>query len=477
MISVALGGAFDDHSYALGLGLLLALVTVAVCRQLSLRRATPVLLHNLSWAGALLVYSLNWIAYVDITTRAWVLLTSGIATFNVGCLVAYRPKEARVRSRDTAGQHHVRSPLTAHLAGWPMTGAFFLGFALYLHAIAVTFGLAALFNDPNGVRAAQGDVGFLGAFPLPARLLYFLGPLLLVGLCNAELVGSPIKKKVRVPLILLIAGALALSLGRTLLLTGIGWELAVLIVRSKDTAPRRFARRKSRRGRRVVAAFGVAIAAVATFQGVAVFTGKSSGGDPRVQAYVRGPLVGSAFTSGYFYATAGLPAWSNLVDGQRREDVGPYYGAAMLSPILKAVPLAKTPNSISPFTPIPFEINVYTWLETFYQDFGDVGVVLMPFIAGLLIGLASRRRATTAAGVLFQSLAVGLLVWVPFINRYVATYTWEWLGILAFVAHSSLARNRRIRRATTSARGPSSEYLIARTSFSQRDARPPARAL
>lgn len=122
----------SDYTFALLFAIALVFLTVSY-RRLVLAGPNPVLAHNVSWAVALAIYSLHWVAYTDVSTSAWVAIVSGILSFNVGALL---PIGLRMQKRTRLG-------LTPSSLTWATTVLpvlFAIGAILYLRACCFDHG-------------------------------------------------------------------------------------------------------------------------------------------------------------------------------------------------------------------------------------------------------------------------------------------------------------------------------------------------
>jgi hypothetical protein len=107
-----------------------------------------------------------------------VILLSGLASFNFGVfiwnqLVKFRAKRSAICLASGRGI----ATLTAR-ALVILLLLYKIEFAVYLVHIANLFGLATMFTDPTSIRSFIGEP-YLASVPLPARILLYLGPVIL----------------------------------------------------------------------------------------------------------------------------------------------------------------------------------------------------------------------------------------------------------------------------------------------------------
>jgi oligosaccharide repeat unit polymerase len=414
------------QTFALLLVLGLVVLTAAI-RAIVPDVPSPVLFHNAAWGTALAIYGLGWIKFIDVPNSAWLLIVAAIVAFNIGSLIP-----ATLVKRAAPDSSLVeRRPIPGATVVLPVL--FALGVALYLQAVASQFGLDALLSNAASVRSLQGSNDFIASFPLYGRLLYQLGPLVFVLYANPALSGIRVSRPTRALVLVLTVIALGLSLARTLLFVTFAWQIAVLYLYPKQPGPLRV--RWWGRLRLTV----IVIAALLAFQVIAGATGKTSSTDPRIQPYVSGPVRGSSATSIFVYGSGGIPAFGNLQAG--RPEGGWTYGASTLLPVFKTFGLPAPPE-VSPFTKVPFPYNAYTWLEPYYRDFGPAGVVVLPFLMGLLIAGLCANALRSSRLLLIAGLMLGLVLWAPFVNKFISNFTWEYILVLLVMRFAAPRRQR-----------------------------------
>lgn len=412
--------------------LVAAVVLGASCYAPSLRgrgrAALPLRIHNAAWAVALVLYGLPLIDYVAPSPRAWLLLYGGILSFNVGATVCL----SRI---DVLPTDRIAGPHRSRLLEWGLPLLFFVGVVLYLGAVAKVFGLRELLTSPGTVRSQQDNPAFLAAYTVPSRILYGLGPLCLMTYALPSVSGIRPRPVQRSFVLIVCFVGMAMSLGRSLLLVSIVWTVMAAVL---SPSRKRVAARVAtwRRHRRRIAIAGV-VAGLALFQFGAVVLGKTGESNPAVQDHVSPLLQGSVVTSVVVYLTGGIPSFALLVDDGpanplRASDDGPFLGSVVVTPLSKVLGWA-IPDEVRPFTRNPIPHNAYTYLDAFWLDFREPGVVLLPVLFGFGLTLLLAKRSRSREGMMARAILAGLLLWVPFSFTFGSTYTWASLGFLGVV--------------------------------------------
>lgn len=412
----------SDHAieFAAALGLICVTATIGLFRR---RQPNPVLFHNAAWIGSFTLLSLGWVDYIPIGGSAWLIILAGILAFNLGALtpsIFERPKSQIVPVRiDIPGAQTI-VPLL-----------FLVGFAWYLLNLSSVFGLSNVIFHPGSVRSTQFTTDYVTSFALPGRLLYSLGPLVVVTYACPWLVNIRVSKFRRAAVLVATVIAMSLSLGRTYIFISLVWTTSCYFIYQPQglvQLKNRVLARRTKFRRRLVIVFG-AVLAIASFQLLAAELGKTEGNNGYILPYTSWPLTASPFTSVYVYSTGGVPAFASEVAGsspiEGPPDPSGKLGWATFYPFVKSIPGWEAAPLIRPFNGIPFAFNAYTWFDPLYRDFGFVGVLVGPYALGTLVALLIVRKRRTAEGALFSGLLLTVTLFAPFISKFNDPAIWD----------------------------------------------------
>lgn len=436
------------------------LLTLALCLvgTSPTSRLRPALLHNLAWSIGAGVVASGLLGYVDVGVPAWALIVTSIVLVNVGIALAVgRSPSFSPMSRDDAG-------LVGLLPLWQfkvLVILYAVGVVGYLGTISDLFGISVLISDPAAIRSAT-EVSYLVELPLYAKLLYYLGPLCLVLGVYSQYVDGLHGKAWRIPLILLIAASQLLTLQRTNLFVALVWFAGLLVIGIYPNRQNRISGRTTNRasqgptstGRRAAVILMIGVVGVATFQGLAAALGKTGFENQAFSRSIDPRLRQNNLVSPMFYASSGLPAFSELTSSDidryppdRAIVFGTYnpqtWGAATFSGPNRLLPYQRRWNEVAPFTAVPQSTNVYTWLEPWYRDFREFGVMGFSVVVGMLIGATVRRRKRNVEWQLLAGLLVGLTLLATFVNRYATVMSlviYLAIGVLALANRNRVAQ-------------------------------------
>jgi hypothetical protein len=413
----------SDELFSVLLALTLATSTIALA-HLSSDLARLAILHNLAWSACLFTYGIGLVAYRDVATRAWFLITASIVAFNIGLLVG-GGGPGRVGVGRDAGGRATRFRGVDHV----LPVLYLVGLVAYLHTVANAFGLSSLVYGAQEVRSNTT----IDEFPLVLRLGYFLGPILIVGYLLPGVSGTRLSRANRFAAIVLVSLGLASSLSRTLMFVSLVWAGTLLLLSKKADVLRMV---MSRRG---IALF---VAALVAFQGLAFVTGKTGREDPRLQPYVSSALQGSALTSAVTYLSGGPAAFSALCcdtapivksELGRLEGDGAVVARYTLLPLWKTLGQAASGTEVASSALVPFPHNAFTWIEPYYRDFGEVGVIVFPFMIGVIIASLARQVVRKPRYLPLLSLLVAITAWAPFVNKFISSFTWEYVLLMGIL--------------------------------------------
>ncbi|MEE6388552.1 O-antigen polymerase [Microbacterium paraoxydans] len=388
------------------------------------RRAfLPVAVHNGVWAVTLTLVASGLIAYHRASLAAWGVLVVGLVFFSIGAWGGAALGSRTARKADLAPRDHA---LVSRRTLLILSGAYVLGFATYLWTILQRFGWETFLFQPGLIRGAAEP--YLAAVPLWARVLMYVGPLLLALLIVPGSVRGGLAWWWRVPGAGMLAVSMLALLQRTNLFAGvllaIGALLLLLYGRARDDGASRVWYR--RRWVPVAVIGGIGLGALVAFQVLAGALGKT--GD--VGANVSPLLSASGLSSPFIYLTAGVPAFLSLVDstngawpptGGSRVVYGDYnpqtFGTAYFEPVLSFLPGFRTWNPVAPFADVGTLTNVYTWVEPFYRDGRVIGVAVGVAAIGALVAYLFATRRASATRWWLAALLVSTLFLATFTQK------------------------------------------------------------
>ncbi|TFD37920.1 oligosaccharide repeat unit polymerase [Cryobacterium sp. TMT1-19] len=429
--------------------------------------STVVLLHNGVWAGALFLIGTDLVRYKESSTEAWLTLSLGLVFFNLGSLLS-RLSDQGLSTWSANGETKICALLSRRALFWAV--AMYGGaFCYYLLMIQQRYGLTTLLTDPESIRAYSA-VSYLQSIPLPVRILLYLGPVLFVVFGFREALDKPFPMVVRLFAMALLATSMLALLQRTNLFMGILWLVAMLITRESSilggvrdrTIPELKAgappSRMSRTAVTVSIVFLV-LSSLLAFQVVAGFLNKN-GQQALSAGTVSTELQSSGLTSPFIYYTGGTIAFLQLTDSQNaswpppfRPDamaIGDYnpqtWGAATLSPVLKALPVVRPWNPIAPFIDTGVLTNVYTWLEPFYRDFRIPGVVVAMLLMGWIATRLHDRRFQSPRMFWLQGAVLSSVFLAPFVTKVVDTLFITELIFIVLLTRNSRPKSRSFAR-------------------------------
>jgi oligosaccharide repeat unit polymerase len=361
--------------------------------------ASPLGLFSLAWEGGLILTGLQLVRYVQPSPKGLLMLqASYISVVAASALVG--------RSLDRPKSFEARRAIGPALL---VLGT--LGVVLTLTQLAAKYGLFAIFF--NGPEVRQGIVSGTFDKGIPAYLGLLLFP--------AAAMIPP--RVVWVGAILAVAAVFSLlSSNRSYLFLVVAF-LAVGLL---------FSPRRSFASRHVAIAAALLILCGLVFIVGGALLGKQQLINSQIEVSGSSTVLPPVTVASYVYATGGFVEFEKYVDDVSPGTEGLY---AVITPLVRLTGHKET--AIYEFRPIPFPFNLYTYLRSWYDGFGYVGIVVGPALYAALAAVAFRRRITSLAwyGVACVT-TVGLLagVWTP----YLAQIAFQFLLVLMIVLPVSL---------------------------------------
>lgn len=66
-------------------------------------------------------------------------------------------------------------------------------------------------------------------------------------------------------------------------------------------------------------------------------------------------------------------------------------------------------STIDPMVAVPFDFNIYTIIKDYHQDFGLIGIILLPLGSGFLLGVIFRWK-----GIIYDAVKIYLIAWLMY---------------------------------------------------------------
>lgn len=416
-----------------------------------------VVIHNLVWAGAIVLVASGLIRYVDSSPAAWLTLLAGLIFFSVGCVGAawLTARRRHPADDDESASVPEPAPLVTRRILLVLSAIYAAAFTVYLTSVSINYGLFTLLTSPSSIRAEP----YLEAVPLPIRLLLHLGPLLFAVLGFRPAVRVPLPLAWRIVGMALLAVSMLALLQRTNLFMALLLLVALILTQPRDGSskdnPATTSVRRTPAVRVVASVLAAALVALVAFQVLA--SGLRKQGSQAVSTgAVSEVLESSGLTSAFVYYTAGPVAFLRIADSTddnwppeasgRQLVVGNYnpqtWGLLTFSVPLRLIPGAPEWSN-SPFVETPVLTNVYTWMEPLYRDFRVAGVIVgMALLGGILTVLYLKRYRSPR----YYWLQAAILATVPlatFASKYNdPLFVFQVLAIVTLTAGSSLKRIR-----------------------------------
>jgi len=205
------------------------------------------------------------------------------------------------------------------------------------------------------------------------------------------------------------------------------WFLGILLVKAAQRPPG--LRGQRARGETAVSVIVLLAVAFGVFQLVAVGLGKTGQSGPRTTGIVHEAFENSALLSPAHYAAGGISAFGHLYDQgidlwppargtvELRGAYDPQtWGSATANSLGFLLPSVQQWEEVAPFVYAPLKTNVYTYIEPWYRDFRELGVLFGALIIGFLC--IRSISAVSALGGLAGGLVLGLTAFAVFVNFF-----------------------------------------------------------
>ena len=368
-------------SYSLVLGCLgVAGIAVWISAKFFRHPLSPFGVFYGIWFAALALYNMNWIAYTPVRRPAWVLIGLNLAAFGIGWIIPYLGWNPRDFQNSDVMRHQVSADRLLKVIGICFVLGV-IGLAAFFYAIHSTLGLDIYINNPPLIRAEMAAGGSITEGIKPFNWLNVTN----VALTSIYLfvLRGPRRRLVWPVLVFSLVAALAME-DRMRFFYATVWTGFILLHSIKVSA------------KQIVVGVTLGIMVLlAEFIAMATFMGKVAENNAVLMQSASIQDAALILLPPYMYATESFPAL------QAYMDTGPKstHGSMTFYPIFKLLnlvdPTIEPPLIVAEFVSIPIEANTFTWLQQFYDDFGIVGVLIGPWVVGVVSSAVYFRMLRT----------------------------------------------------------------------------------
>ncbi|CAM2006585.1 O-antigen polymerase [Acanthopleuribacter pedis] len=372
---------------------------------------TPPAIYNFFWNLAIAFLSLNLVRYHPVGTEAWTAIGASYTAFMGGsALVAvYALQRPAWLTNQTRLAYINRSRFETAL--FAMFAVGILGFVMQLFHLHQQFGLATFFTDPQRARELHSNVRFLGFFNLLNVANFVFGLMYLA-----------LYRKPRRWIIAILFWSLATAFfttDRTRLFYMAIWSFYVVVYSQ---------RRVNISFRFALASSSVVLGLLGMFMLIARLYVKEAYDYNR--QFLRYPELGP-LNDIYIYLTGSFPVLQQFLTDKWDWTYGKHTFAPVVTFMELLVPHFEREVLVGKFYWVPIHLNVCTYLETFYKDWGFLGLIFGPLVCGIVsmwIYMAMRQRRNLFT-VFFAGLISFCVTISVFINFYSQIATWFFVAV------------------------------------------------
>lgn len=411
-------------SVTLALHALLVIAGLAVSRALFRSPAAPFGVMCAIWFTALGLLRMNPLNYYPIRSETTVVLWLTLGLFLFGSIAAWL-----LSGMARSGGHVDLDPRHLRITFWICLVLGTIGTALYAKRVNDLLGIEMLWTNPMAVRHEE-VYGELRSVGLTGLLRGLMIPTVVLGIMYTQIHRARRKFFIAGGALFALA-TLSPSSGRTVMLTTLFWAVFAAIYTRMVT------RHEPMSQVRRVAMVALLILTPAVYfmktsqaQEKTLATKETSAqtGADRLQARLADP---------YHYAIGPLAAFQVLLKDPRPFESRASLTFGAVSRVLHGIAPKRFayPEYIQPFVDIPLPMNVYTYLDAFYVDFGWTGLLVLPALTGFVCSVVylSMLRRPTWIKVFTASLLALCVVSTINVNRFGNLQTWFWIAAIAAI--------------------------------------------
>ena len=424
-----MAGSFWGCAGLLGL----AALSLVISRRLTGDFLCPAALLITAWSVALGLYFLRLIPYIWVGEKTLLVILGALSLFTVGAVAGAR---VHIGSGGEEGALDSEAA-TRWILLYSLLGL--LGILWYALSVTLVLGWSS-WTFPARIRWSMMDGTLTGAF---YWLVYFcIGAPLLAVVCRVS--GTRLKRIVLLPSIL-CAVALWATTDRNLFFMLVLAATWVVLYRFPQIRLRRYLGILALSALLLALNFSILgwwigktpknLGMQLAFQGNFPEVKMSSVSPSRAAGAKPLPPALQKLSTIYVYGTGAFPAFARTLAE------GPDYsmGERTLFPVLRFLQRAgliheSLPPAIDEFTlvseegsPVELRVNSYTFLRSFFEDFGIPGALVLPLLLGVITGVVyehlRRNRSSPVALALIGQIGMALSL-STFTNKFSDTGPW-----------------------------------------------------
>jgi oligosaccharide repeat unit polymerase len=385
---------------------LLAIVGLIASKKMLGDYFTPPAIYNFFWSFALGLLELDLVSYDPLRGEVWRVIGISYVAFMGGCFIVFSYAMSKGYWKTAQPQFEYLDPKKFERVLLVLFAIGLLGFAIQFVHLMATVGLGTFLSDPQHARETHTNVKYLGFFNILNVANFVLAAIYLL-----------LYKKPSRWVVLIMVVALVTTLfttDRTRFFYMVIWTFY---------AGAYCMYRFNLQVKTVLAGLGTFALLLLFFLGIAKLYVKEAFEDN--MEFINVPQEYAPLIDPYIYITGSFPVLQAFLEDDRELS----YGKLTFEPYVKVMelfmPTVEREKLVGKFYRVPIELNVCTYLEPYYRDFGIIGAIIGPLLTGLLCCMVyvSMRQRKTLFSVYFMSILSFCTTISIFVNHYTQTAT------------------------------------------------------
>lgn len=367
---------------------------------------TPPAIYNFFWSFALGLLELNLVNYDPLRAEVWRVIGISYLSFMGGSAIVFVYALSRNHWKRAQPKLEYLDPVKFERVLLVLFAIGLLGFVIQFVHLMATTGLGTFLNDPQLARETHTNVKYLGFFNILNVANFVLAAIYLL-----------LYKKPSRWVVLIMITALVTTLfttDRTRFFYMVIWTFY-----AGAYSMYRF----NLQVKTVLAGLGTFALLLLFFIGIAKFYVKEAFEDN--MEFINVPQEYATLIDPYIYITGSFPVLQAFLEDERELT----YGKLTFEPYVKVMelmmPEVEREKLVGKFYRVPIELNVCTYLEPFYRDFGFLGTIFGPLLTAILccsVYVSMRQRKTLFAVYLMSILSFCTTISI-FVNHFTQTAT------------------------------------------------------
>ncbi|PIE02357.1 MAG: hypothetical protein CSA81_07545 [Acidobacteria bacterium] len=361
------------------------------------------------WCFSLGFFFMNLVQYNPLSATCLLAIALGGFSFLAGCFFPMSQLILKPGLLNNRPRFHLYDKVRFEKGMMVLFALGVVGFLIQVYHLQTQIGFRNFLTNPQAVREVHSNVKYLGFFNILNLANFAIGSIYFF-----------LYRKPRKWVVFMVIWAIIttfISTDRTRFFYAVIWSFYnIFYLRHRIVL----------KMKTLMLGVGTLVLLMVFFLLVAVVYKKQA--YDHNQIYINLPKEVGFLADPYIYLTGSYPVLDAFLDDQEQGE--PLWGKHTFEPLVKVmealIPNFKRAELVGRFYPVPLELNVGTFLQPFFYDFGWAGIAIIPFAIGWFFSwVYVRMRKSKSLFLVYTSGVLAFCTTISiFVNHCTQAATW-----------------------------------------------------